>query len=268
LSIDSRSNQGNPPLRVTLIAEGLALEDAPPYRRLFPQTTLSKNLDTHGTVVTVNDAGEFPVEGEFLVHVGSEYLHVIAVSGNDWSVKRGADHSSPLAHEAGDIVELAPVKPALRQRSLADYQDLIARNPFAKPGPEIAAKPRPAHDGHAKQEDEIDAAQFVYLVGAILKDRQREAWLYDRLNNRMVVVSPGKGFSVAGINGVVQAVEADYFLFEHADASWRLRVGNNLRSMERVSSDNEDSPGDAPSIRDHPSAATAYPRSQMARRPV
>jgi len=249
LNIDSQSNQGNPPLRVTLIAEGLALEDAQPHRRLFPQTTLSGSLDTDGTLVTVSDASEFPVEGEFLVRVGSEYLRVIAVSGNDLTVERGADHSSPAAHQTGDIVELAPVKPAPNQLSLADYRDFIARNPFAKPAPKIVAKPkpRPASDVRQKPKVEIDAAQFVYLVGAILKDRQHEAWLYDRLNNKMYVILPGQEFSIAGINGVVLEVGPDSLLFEHTDASWSLKVGENLRSMERVSTDAEDSSDQATS---------------------
>jgi hypothetical protein len=247
LDIDSQSDQGDPPLRVTVIAEGLALEDAAPHRHLFPQTTLSENLDTDGTVVTVSDASEFPANGEFLVRVGSEYLRVITASGNNWTVNRGADHSSPVDHESGDDVELVPVRPALRQRSLADYRDFIAQNPFAKPPPKIAAKPKPAADVREKQEVGIDAAQFVFLVGAVLKDQQREAWLYDRLNNQMHVISSGKGFSIAGIDGVVLAVGPDYFLFEHADASWHLKVGKNLRAMQRAASEAGDSPDEATS---------------------
>jgi hypothetical protein len=198
-------------------------------------------------VVTVSDASEFPANGEFLVRIGSEYLRVITASGNNWTVNRGANHSSPVAHESGDDVELVPVKPALSQRSMADYRDFIARNPFAKPAPKIVAKPRPATGVRDKQEVAIDAARFVYLVGAVLKGQQREAWLYDRLNNQMHVISPGKDFSIAGIDGVVLAVGPDYFLFEHADASWHLKVGKNLRSMERAASEAGDSPDEATS---------------------
>ena len=138
------------------------------------------------------------------------------------------------------------MKPALSQRSLADYRDFIAQNPFAKPAPEIVAKPKPATDVHEKQDVEIDAAQFVFLVGAVLKDRQREAWLYDRLNNQMHIISPRQDFSIAGIDGVVLAVGPDEFSFEHADASWRLKVGENLRSMERAAGEADDSPEGEP----------------------
>ncbi len=253
LDIDSRANQGNPPLRVTLIAEGLALEDAPPNRRLFPQTTLSENLEPDATVGSVSDASEFPDNGEFLVRIGSEYLRVTAASGSDWTVDRGADHSSPVAHESGDVVELVPVKPAPSQRSLADYQDFIAQNPFAKPAPKIVAKPKPTADAKEKQEVELDAAQFVYLVGAVLKGQQREAWLYDRLNNRMHIISPGQDFSIAGIDGVVLSVGPDNFSFEHADASWHLKVGKNLRSIMQVSGEANGEP-DAATSQDSPKA--------------
>jgi hypothetical protein len=111
-----------------------------------------------------------------------------------------------------------------------DYANLVANNPFAKLTPKIVERPRPPKE----EAPEIDPAEFTYLVAAFAQDDQRQAWLYDRLNNENVVIDPGRPFSVAGIDGVVQAIGDDFVLLDCGEVRWRLRLGKNLRSMERL----------------------------------
>ncbi|MDA1052667.1 MAG: hypothetical protein O3C40_19600 [Planctomycetota bacterium] len=164
LNIDSTQDRGDPILRVTIMAEGLALNDAPPRQRLFPTGT------------------------------------------------------NPMIDPSANT-------------SAAEYANLIANNPFAKPMPKIVERP-PAREEPA--EPEIDPAEFTYLVAAFAQDDQRQAWLYDRLNNTNVVISPGKPFFAAGIEAVVRAIGEDFVLLDYNDTRWRLKLGKNLRSMERV----------------------------------
>ena len=114
--------------------------------------------------------------------------------------------------------------------SQVNYAGLVANNPFSKPAPKIVERPRPP----VEEPPEIDPAEFTYLVAAFAQDDQYQAWLYDRLNNENFVIDPGRPFSVAGINGVVQAIGDDFVLLDCGDLRWRLRLGKNLRSMERV----------------------------------
>ena len=88
----------------------------------------------------------------------------------------------------------------------------------------------------------IDPAEFTYLVAAFAQNDQRQAWLYDRLNNENVVIDPGRPFSVAGINGVVRAIGDDFVLLDCGDVRWRLRLGKNLRSMEAVPAGSSNEP--------------------------
>jgi hypothetical protein len=52
-----------------------------------------------------------------------------------------------------------------------------------------------------------------------------------------VVIQPGQPFSVAGVEGIVQAIGDDFVLLDHNQMRWRLRLGKNLRSMERVATE-------------------------------
>ena len=141
MRLDSEENEGNPLLKVTLTAEGLALTGAPKRERLFPQTKLSTDVKSEATGITVEGNEGFPAAAPFRIRIGQEYLTVTGTSGRKWTVKRGADATAARSHQAEGIVELAPVSPAVKDRTLEDYRALISRSPFVKPGPPIQYKP-------------------------------------------------------------------------------------------------------------------------------
>ena len=231
LSITSPQNRGDSTLRVAITAEGLLMLDAPTRQRLFPTGKLGGALSEQDTTVKIVEGDGFPMTAGFLVRIGGEYVRTVEVTGTQWVVQRGADRSVPTIHADGDLVELVPVIETLRDVSRSpDYSDLVSRNPFRKPAPKIVEPTPRAPD----EPPEIDPAEFTYLVGAFAQNDLRQAWLYDRLNNENVIVGLGEFFSVAGIEGVMQTIGDNFVLLDQGESRWRLGLGKNLRSMERV----------------------------------
>ncbi|MBW3542673.1 MAG: putative Ig domain-containing protein [Planctomycetes bacterium] len=82
----------------------------------------------------------------------------------------------------------------------------------------------------------LDPASFTYLVGSVADGDVREAWLYDRSTNRRTVVRPGDTFAVADLTAYVLDVGLDYLMLASGDATWKLPLGKNLRSMQQQAS--------------------------------
>ncbi|NOX57026.1 MAG: cadherin repeat domain-containing protein [Planctomycetes bacterium] len=79
-----------------------------------------------------------------------------------------------------------------------------------------------------------DVAQYTYLVGAGRKDELREAWLYDRSNNRRLILHEGETLRYAGVEAAVVAIHRDHIVLRTNEAVWKLDLGQNLRSMQKV----------------------------------
>jgi hypothetical protein len=230
LNIDSTRDHGDPPLRVTIMAEGLSLRDAPARQRLFPISTLARDLGVQESTVHVVDEIPLPETSGCWLRIGGEYMPAVAASGMQWSVKRPASGPAANSHARGESVEFIPLTSSPPEETRPAYEDLVAQNPFAKPAPPVVEQVPLVGD----EAPELDPAEFTYLVGAFAEDDQHQAWLYDRLNNKTVIVSIGDPFSVAGIVGVVRSIGNGFILLQHNDSLWRLRLGKNLRSMERL----------------------------------
>ena len=79
-----------------------------------------------------------------------------------------------------------------------------------------------------------DVAQYTYLTAAVAADTQRQAWLYDRANNKRLVLREGDSMKYAGMEAFVLAIGRDFVLLQKDDGSWRLGLGKNLRSAEKI----------------------------------
>jgi len=230
LNIDSTRDRGNPPLRVTIMAEGLSLRKAKQRQRLFPVGTLATSVNDQQTNIEVEGVEALPPGATYFVRIGGEYMAGERSSETKWKLQRGVDRSSPRPHSQGELVEFIPLVERGPGEPAFDDESLLARHPFPKPTPQVAERPPPPKQLQPK----IDAAEFTYLVAAFAQDDQRQAWLYDRLNNENIVIGSGKPFSVSGIEGVVQEIGNNYVVLNHREARWRLRLGKNLRSMEQI----------------------------------
>ena len=146
LHVSTKEFEGDPFLKVTLQAEGLALLDAPPRRTLFPQTTLAAALSEDDTTLQVTDLEGFPKKAGFRIQIKNEFLNVTELDGQNWTVVRGVDRTVPASHSVKTQIELVPLKPDQPERTLEEFADLIAKNVFVKPTPPYKLKLAPLAD--------------------------------------------------------------------------------------------------------------------------
>ena len=143
LRMKSKSQDHDPQLDVTLIAEGLSLSYAGAERSqrasLFPQARLVSDA-TDGTL-TVEKAGGFPDQPGFLVRVDGQYLSVTS-SEKSSDPETGAttaqwDYEAVSPRKtlaAASTVELVRVAESMQNITLDDYK-LV--NPFARYDPQL-----------------------------------------------------------------------------------------------------------------------------------
>lgn len=135
LHVTTKVFEGDPILKVSIDAEGLALIDAPSRRTLFPQTTLADEISEDATTVEVGDQTDFPKEPGFRIQIKGEYLKVTAIDGSKWTVERAVERSHPDAYAKGATIDLVQMNPKQLNRSLDDFRKMIASNIFVKPAP-------------------------------------------------------------------------------------------------------------------------------------
>ncbi len=421
LSIEGEQHQGNPPLQIQLMAEGIALQSAANRETLFPETPVRQDLPADATVLQVRDATGFPLRVPFRIRIGEEFLSVTEINDESWTVARGIDGTQPASHTSGTTAEWAPIQPETSVDSATDHRaGLIAAHPFVLPveysprlntvsnqtvsrggnlsfsveptgyNPALGkpvfalgddARPEMAIDdagrfswsppddlpaatypvtitvqqpGHpeslrsqtvqitlrdvnqppviASIEDQTlyagselrvevpasdpdssnipkleligeappgtgidpgtgefrwqppenlepgeyeitlratdggsppmsatrsfkvtvrdDVARFTYLVAAVQQDGIWQAWLYDRSQNRRLVVQEGSLFEIADIVGFVRSIQRDFIRVQIGDTLWRLPIGKHLRSL------------DSPVPADLPAASTPAPEDE------
>ncbi|MFV0444461.1 MAG: cadherin repeat domain-containing protein [Planctomycetaceae bacterium] len=143
--LSSPETEGDPRLKVTLVAEGIALRDAPQRSRIFPRTILKQPVDSDAGVIEVEPSTSFPPDEALRVRIGHEFLTATKRDGGRWSVTRGDDATTPEGHEAGALVEYAPLNRDLdsqRPQSVNEYERLLSNGPFAKPRPPFVYEPK------------------------------------------------------------------------------------------------------------------------------
>ena len=73
-----------------------------------------------------------------------------------------------------------------------------------------------------------DLRPFVFLVGSIANGIEREAWLYDRAQNRRTNLIETAPFDVAGLSGTVLEIGTDFIRFERGGIEYLLTLGRHL----------------------------------------
>jgi hypothetical protein len=79
-----------------------------------------------------------------------------------------------------------------------------------------------------------DTAGFTKLVGSVLAGDQSEAWLYDRWDDRRLVLHKGEKLSASEVNLSIREIEADHLLLTDGRRTWRLQMGRTLRELVPV----------------------------------
>ncbi|WP_010584174.1 Ig domain-containing protein [Schlesneria paludicola] len=140
LTISNKVFEGDPALKISLDAEGLALIAAPSRRTIFPQTVLDADISDSDTTLEVVSSTGFPKEPGFRVQVLNEFLKVVEMNGNRWTVERGVERTVPSAAAEGTTIDLVRMKPEQSERTLEEFRALIASNIFVKPPPAYRMK--------------------------------------------------------------------------------------------------------------------------------
>ena len=244
LTIQPTGSSGDPPLNISLTAEAMAFSNAASRSELFPQTKLARDFapGNEPETIAVTDCEGFPKQPGFRIRIGNEYLAVTHLSGTEWTVRGGIDGTPTRSHAAGDVVALSPVHPEFATRTLADYQELVTRSPFVKPTP-----PPPTATESVAVTPKDDSPEQTYLAASILENEVPQAWLYRRSSNSgRIVLHKGSELAVGDIQGVVLDIAPEFVLLQQGDVVWKLRLGDNLRSMEKVSSPTDSPSGSGP----------------------
>lgn len=142
MRVQSRESDGDPLLQITIDAEGLAIVAAPQNRRLFPQTTLEKDLAEDATELIVGSTDGFPEKPDFMIRIKNELLRVTAVNETTWTVERAQDSTTASAYAVGTSIEQMRLNEEVPPRSAQEIKQLLASNVFVKPAPPVQYKPR------------------------------------------------------------------------------------------------------------------------------
>ncbi len=130
---------------------------------------------------------------------------------------------------------------AAAEEASESTQELLARilerNIFSPPRP-----PQPPPVEREPETPPVDPRQFVYLVGCVAVGSECEAWVYDRLNNRLHRLRAGDTLEVAGVKGRVVHVADGEMVYENEGTRYRLLLGQNFTQVQPVQSARAGSP--------------------------
>lgn len=77
-----------------------------------------------------------------------------------------------------------------------------------------------------------NSARSTFLVGAINRDGEREAWLLDRKTGEKRVLREGVAAQIAGVESFVLVIGQDFVLIEQDEVTYRLDLGQSLENLE------------------------------------
>ena len=142
LEIESSSTSGNPRMEIKLTAQGLSVLDSADHNDVFPLTSLAEDFTDDATELNIADPNGFPKEAPFVAQVGREMVQVTAVNGTTWTVERGLEETTAVAHKADEYVQLFPIAFERRETRFDDYAGFVNSSPFTKPEQPRTRSPR------------------------------------------------------------------------------------------------------------------------------
>ncbi len=145
LNVESTGSDGDPRFELIVRCEGISVQKAAERTRLFPQAVLAEELTEASKSISVRSDVEFvdldSLEGQ-RIRIGTELLTIIKAAGTTWTVERGVDGTLVTTADADEVVELMPRREGIADDPLADWESLLAANPFTKPDPPFIYDPQ------------------------------------------------------------------------------------------------------------------------------
>ena len=144
-----------------------------------------------------------PLTGEARIHLSIETLCL-------------SDAPADLQLEVSANSELSENRLAAR---------LAEHNPFRRYEP-----PKPVSITPVEVVPEIDPLSKIKFVGIVVQNTQPQAWFFDSLQNREVLVPVGSPLVVNGFEGQLNKLDQDCAILERQGQSVQVRLGQDLRS--------------------------------------
>ncbi len=145
LNMESTGSDGDPRFELIVRCEGISVQKAAERTRLFPQAVLADELTEGSKSISVRSDVEFAdldsLEGQ-RIRIGTELLTITKAEGTTWTVERGVDGTLVTTADANEVVELMPRREGFMEDPLADWESLLAANPFTKPDPPFIYNPQ------------------------------------------------------------------------------------------------------------------------------
>lgn len=187
--------------------------------------------------------------------VGERIAHTIQARASVEAIGRWLDEfeSYPLLHGLTNlqVVDYSPITGEARvqlsietlclnsaptdlQLEVSDRTDvsehrlaarLLQENPFRRYEPPKAVSLAPV-----EVVPEVDPLSKVKFVGIVAQNTRPQAWFFDFLQNREVLVPVGGPLSVKGFVGQLHKLDQDCATLEHQGQSIRVRLGQDLRT--------------------------------------
>ena len=102
---------------------------------------------------------------------------------------------------------------------------LIQNNPFRRYEP-----PKPVSVTPEVVVPQIDPLSKIKFIGIVAQDTRTQAWFFDSLQNREVLVPVGSPLTVNGFEGQLNKLDQDCATLEHQGLSVQVHLGQDLRS--------------------------------------
>ena len=144
-----------------------------------------------------------PLTGEARVHLSIETLCL-------------HDAAADLQLEVSTNSELADNRLAAK---------LTENNPFRRYEP-----PKPVSVTPVEVVPEVDPLSKIKFVGIVSQNTQPQAWFFDSLQNREVLVPLGSPLVVNGFEGQLNKLDQDCATLKHQGQSVQVRLGQDLRT--------------------------------------
>lgn len=102
---------------------------------------------------------------------------------------------------------------------------LMQNNPFRRyePPKQVSVTP-------VEAEPVIDPLSQVKFVGIVAQNTQSQAWFFDSLKNRELLVPVGSSLEVTGFEGLLNQLDQDCATLEYQGQNIKVRLGQDLRT--------------------------------------
>ncbi|GAB4148289.1 MAG: hypothetical protein Tsb009_21960 [Planctomycetaceae bacterium] len=81
-----------------------------------------------------------------------------------------------------------------------------------------------------------DKTRLIFLTGIVTEGKERQAWLRDISTRKIIVLTEGFPFEVAGFSGFVYVIGNDFLEYQSGGESYRLEVGQYLADRIKLKS--------------------------------